>query len=148
MVLPDQAPAVLLVDDDLVHRHLIRSLLEEVFAQRPVALADAADGEEALRLLERLVGAHDRVLMLTDQSMPGLDGDQVIAEARRRFPDAPVRYVLWSSVHPDLAKAAKASPGPDQVAEKPGTLEAFLALVASVVRSWDETARLPSPRVA
>ena len=132
---------ILLVDDDLVHRSLIRSILEEVVAERPYVLADAEDGGEALDLLDRLLPRHGRILMLTDQSMPGRTGLETIREARRRHPTAEVHYVLWSSVRPERLRCDPPE-GPDEVAEKPIGLEAFMHLVAGFVERW-ETVQTP-----
>ncbi len=73
---------VLVVDDDAA----IRALLATTLPRDEYEVVQAADGEEALaRLAEEAPS-----LVLLDWRMPGLSGDQVLAELKRRFPEVPV----------------------------------------------------------
>ena len=69
---------VLLVDDADEVRFLVRMALE--FDGRFEVIGDAADGIEALRLLER--DAPDIVIL--DMAMPKMDGLEVLAEMKMR----------------------------------------------------------------
>lgn len=65
----ERAP-VLLVDDDEVIRHTLREWLED----EGYSVWEAADGIEALYLLDHLEDANTAVVIVTDYSMPRLDG--------------------------------------------------------------------------
>lgn len=67
--MPEQA-AVLLVDDDEVIRHTLREWLED----EGHTVWEAADGIEALYILDHLDDANTAVVIVTDYSMPRLDG--------------------------------------------------------------------------
>ncbi len=85
MIEPD-APApwtgrrVLVVEDSAVQRGYLVGLLRQLaFGE----IFEAADGNEALQLLER--EQHDRIfLVLTDLEMPGMDGIELTCQLRER----------------------------------------------------------------
>ena len=88
---------VLVVDDEpMVLAYLERSLLA-----RGHEVVTAADGQVALKALER--GGFE--LVLSDLSMPGLDGVALLREARPHHPDLPFVFITGT---PDLASAMSA----------------------------------------
>ena len=70
---------VLIVDDDAAFRALIRALITN---GRVKVVGEAADGDEAIRMVERL--SPDIVLM--DVSMPRRDGIEATEEIETRWP--------------------------------------------------------------
>jgi two-component system, cell cycle sensor histidine kinase and response regulator CckA len=81
------AGTILLVEDEEGVRKLARMILE----RNGYTVVEAANGEEALRLLERHESRLD--LLVTDVVMPGIDGGEVAAAVKRRFPAAKVLYL-------------------------------------------------------
>jgi CheY-like chemotaxis protein/HPt (histidine-containing phosphotransfer) domain-containing protein len=73
-----QLPTVLLIDDDLVSREVIATLL----TMSGYTVHTAADGAESLKLLSAGNCLPDAILM--DAQMPGLSGTRLIAELRSR----------------------------------------------------------------
>ncbi|MGE3402398.1 MAG: sigma-54-dependent transcriptional regulator [Vicinamibacterales bacterium] len=71
-------PHLLFVDDESA----LRSLMAERLNERGFEVAEAESGEKALTLLDQF--AFD--IVITDLRMPGVDGAQVIAAARERYP--------------------------------------------------------------
>ena len=67
--MPEQAP-VLVVDDDEVIRHTLREWLED----EGHTVWEAADGIEALYILDHLDDTTTAVVIVTDYAMPRLDG--------------------------------------------------------------------------
>jgi len=91
----ETARKVLVVDDDASWRALIVDSLEELGYQA----VEAADGEAALRALER----GDCSVMLLDLRMTGLSGEEVLA---RLPPDAGPRVVLLTAADMDQVQQA------------------------------------------
>jgi len=75
-------PRVLVIDDDEDHRTLVRTILTGV----GIEVEEAADGAQGLRKF----GQRRPDLVLTDISMPGIDGHEVIAALRVLHKDVPI----------------------------------------------------------
>jgi CheY-like chemotaxis protein len=80
--MPGKAPRVLVVDDDA----LIRETMCETLQMARYNAFSAADAIAALPFLQR---ADEVDLLLTDFSMPGPNGVDLIREAQRHRPDLP-----------------------------------------------------------
>jgi len=113
---------VIVVDDHTVVRRGIKAFLEVL--PDITAVGEAANGAEALELLGRL--ARDSTLpdvALVDIKMPGLDGPQLIALMRARFPSVrPVILTGYTEIEYAHAALAAGAAGyvlkdarPDQV---------------------------------
>jgi CheY-like chemotaxis protein len=76
---PQVPRLVLLVEDD----ELIRVTTAEMLRELGHTVHDAADGEQALALLDR----HPVELLLTDLHLPRISGRVLANEARARHPD-------------------------------------------------------------
>ena len=74
---------ILVVDDE---DHFLRSIeitLKSGGRPHVVACRDA-------RRAGDLIATHDPEIMLLDLMMPGVSGEEILAETARRFPDVPV----------------------------------------------------------
>ncbi|SIR81977.1 DNA-binding response regulator, OmpR family, contains REC and winged-helix (wHTH) domain [Haladaptatus litoreus] len=83
-------PTILVVDDEKDVTDLYATWLEDSFDVRR-----AYEGHEALNLLDNEVN-----VVLLDRRMPGLSGDEVLAELRNR--DLRSRVVMVTAVKPDF----------------------------------------------
>ena len=79
---------VLIVDDQPQMRALIRAALEKL----PVEMVEAADGKEAMNLIE----TEQPDLLLSDYQMPNWDGLTLCHQLRRRTDLKPIKTVLIS----------------------------------------------------
>ncbi len=156
MMQPD-APAhwsgrrVLVVEDSAVQRGYLVGLLRQLaFGE----IFEAADGNEALQLLER--EQHDRIfLVLTDLEMPGMDGIELTCQLReRRLTD---NLIVVSARDPRLLEIIEsmacedASIGLLGTLLKPVQLEALTQLLCKAnARSSDcgSASRAPPPAPA
>jgi len=77
---------VLIVDDQPQMRALIRTALERL----PVEMVEAADGKEAMKLIE----TEQPDLLLSDYQMPNWDGLTLCHQLRRRTDLKPIKTVL------------------------------------------------------
>jgi CheY-like chemotaxis protein len=85
---------VLIVDDDPAMRLLVRAALERL----PLELVEAADGKEAMRLIE----TEQPDLVLSDYQMPNCDGLTLCHQLRRRTDLKPIKTVLITgAITPD-----------------------------------------------
>ena len=91
---------ILIVDDE----EEIRDILSRLVRQEGFAALEAADGEQALALVER--DAPDAVLL--DVRMPGLDGMEVLSQVRTLSPDVPVVIITSHGAVRDAVAALRA----------------------------------------
>jgi CheY-like chemotaxis protein len=89
---------ILIAEDNAVNRELLRELLE----MRGHTVAEACDGEEALRMIEQT----QPDLVLLDIGMPLLDGFGVVRKIREspRFASLPVVAVTAYAMQGDREK--------------------------------------------
>jgi two-component system cell cycle response regulator len=78
-------PTLLVVDDDAFMREVLIDALES----EPWRILSAGSAEEALALLAR----HPVQVVLSDQSMPGMQGSELMARVSRDYPQT-VRLIL------------------------------------------------------
>jgi CheY-like chemotaxis protein len=103
---------VLVVDDDEGHRALARAMLTKLGHE----VGEAADGGQGLRLAVQ----RRPDMVLTDISMPGVDGHALISALRAKYADLPIIAISGGSAVPKdelLAKAVKL--GAKEVIMKP-----------------------------
>ena len=94
-----ELPTVLLIDDDLVSREVIATLL----TMNGYAVHSAENGEAALELLAE--GAVRPGVVLMDAQMPGLSGIDLIAKLRASCPHVGI-YLISGSAPGDALVAA------------------------------------------
>jgi len=123
---PDK-PTVLIVDDN----PMVRSLLTRIMELERYHIYAAADGVEALTLLEKVPRVD---LVISDVSMPRMDGRELAVEMSKRHPQIPL--VLISGVY--LGGVAGLS-GP--VLPKPFTAMALVSRVREVLGQTERSIR-------
>src|SRR5688572_6414705 len=117
------ARRVLVADDDLDVRRLVRALLERAGHE----VVEAADGKECLRaLFERRPE-----LVLLDVGMPGLDGWKTL-ERIREVADVPVLLLTARADELDRVRGLRA--GADDYVSKPFGRQELLARVEALLR--------------
>ena len=87
VTMPDTHPTILVVDDQTPIRRILRSVLETLGYEVLVA----EGGRAALRLASAHAGRLD--LLLTDVSMPGMDGPELADRLAEVRPDVPVLFI-------------------------------------------------------
>jgi CheY-like chemotaxis protein len=127
-----ESSATILVAED---EELIRFMLVELLQDEKFNVLEAADGAAALRQLQSHTGIS---LLITDISLPGLNGRQLALQGRRLHPTLKAIFVTGYS--PDSLKEQKADEGGDDlpgwldtvpVIRKPFDLAELVAMVRS-----------------
>src|SRR5512140_580511 len=128
------ARRILVVEDDpAIRRGVVDALRHEGFAP-----TEAGTFAEAVREATR--GSHD--LLLLDLVLPGGDGLDVLAEARRGAPDLPVIVLTARGQEEDRIRGLRL--GADDYVVKPFSLRELLARIEAVLRRSAERASGPA----
>lgn len=137
--------AILLVDDDEDCRMLTREAIEASEGGPPPDVLEAASGEEALDLLERLdaAGAAPRLIYL-DVDMPGMGGLGALERIRSREGLRAVPIIMFTAMDDDGRKRLAASLGANSYAVKPRAPMEFDAAVRAATRYWLHVHRAPA----
>ena len=118
---------VLVVDDEESVRALARSVLERLGYR----VLQAADGMQALGLVQDLRGAVDIVIL--DQTMPRLSGLETLRELRRQAPELPV--ILTSGYEPGGGPQGGSDVQADGFLPKPYAPDALSRVVRNLLDS-------------
>lgn len=117
---PVQTPIILLVED----HSTVRKLLCKILSDHGYTVLEASQGEEALGICRQHPGPIH--LLLTDVSMPGMDGQDLAEQVLSLRPHI---QVLYMSAHP-----GRSLPLPDTAfIQKPFTADILLQRVRAVL---------------
>jgi DNA-binding response OmpR family regulator len=130
--------SVLVVDNERVVRALVRRTLEA----ENFRVEEAKDGETALKLIQVRDEPFD--LVLTDLSMPGIDGRQV-TETLARY--RPTVAVLCMSANPDAVPRVGSADTPVRVMLKPFTAEDLYHAVRDAITRAADLAALAETEI-
>jgi CheY-like chemotaxis protein len=126
---PMGVQCILLVDDNAFNREIATEILEDNGYQ----VVPAADGAEAVALLQRM-DAKGIDMVLMDIQMPGMDGYET-TEAIRALPDA------WAKTLPIVALTAN-GPDSDQGRAKASGMNGYLSKPIDVPKLLDTLAMI------
>jgi two-component system response regulator ResD len=129
---------VLVVDDEAPMRRILRRMLEAEHFH----VEEAPDGETALRLIQARTEPFD--LVLTDLSMPRIDGRQV-SETLRRY--RPTVAVLCISSDPDSVPYVESSDIPVRVVLKPFTADDLYHAVRDAITRTSDLAAVAETEI-
>jgi DNA-binding response OmpR family regulator len=128
MAVVNKATKILVIDDDVVLRGILRTALE----YHGFLASGASNGREAITLIQNEIPD----VVLTDVVMPDQDGLETIGVLRKRFPE--VKIIAMSGGGPmdvnDLLNVARKL-GADGCLPKPFANESLLAEIERVLAS-------------
>ncbi|CAH2604323.1 Histidine kinase [Rhodovastum atsumiense] len=122
---------VVLVDDDA----LVRGMLAASLRGYGQEVEEAADAAAALTLLAALPMPPD--VLVTDLSMPGRNGADLIREARRRFPGLPAILMTGYIGGGAVEAIGELGPGPFALLHKPVDPDRFADRVMSLLAATE-----------
>jgi two-component system, cell cycle sensor histidine kinase and response regulator CckA len=122
---PGSGRRILVVDDERAIRDLLETMLRRRHFEVVGALAPAA----ALPWIAD--ESHEVDLLITDVSMPDIDGTELAEQLRSRKPDLPVIFI---SGYSDLETARKTASGPrDRFLAKPFKLNDLFTAIEALI---------------
>lgn len=116
---------ILVVEDDMMFRKVISSILEDEGAE----LFIAEDGRAALKILEEQKGAFK--LMISDVRMPEMDGIELLKHVRTGYPDIKVLFLTGFSESLDTREAHRL--GAQGLLSKPFKLNSLKEIVLELL---------------
>lgn len=133
------AQSILIVEDDIATRMLIRSVL----TRHDYRVLEAGDGEEGLELFQR----EQPDLVLMDVMMPRLDGFAACSTIRQveQIPGTPVIMLTAADAGADVEKAFEA--GATDFITKPINWPLLVARVRYALRAWRTSRELLKTRL-
>ena len=139
---------VLVVDDEEHIRRLVRAILTRLTRKYGMKITEAANVDEALRALE----SDSFHLIVSDYSMPGRSGIDLLAEVHEKYP-ATARILVTALDQLDIGVEAINRGRVDAFLRKPWQNDAFIALADSLlaqrVANRDASAQAsPAPALA
>lgn len=129
-----RSPRICLIDDDIRVREALSFGLDEAGFQVFAAPGAAAGLDLVLR-----EGAD---AIVTDMNMPGISGDQLIVEARARWPNLPIIAITGSASYQNGEAALLA--GADACLVKPFRAQQLVHLLETVMAARSASARAKS----
>jgi CheY-like chemotaxis protein len=137
---------ILLIDDHPADAKLFEHALRQTETRAKLYwVATAEEGLEYLKQEGRFADAGRVRLVVSDLSMPGLDGFEFLAQARKNPALSAIPIVIMSSSRSprDVLRCYRL--GANSFITKPMSLETFVATVGTLVRYWLDIVELPDP---
>jgi DNA-binding response OmpR family regulator len=134
--MPERRPQVLIVDDDVE----LRAMLKEYLEREQIDVETAADGAAALRRLER----ERPDIVLLDVTMPGASGFEVLQKLRVES-QVPVLMLTARDDHVDRVLGLEL--GADDYLTKPFNARELLARIHAILRRAQPPAGGAAPEV-
>jgi len=131
---------VLIVDDDLA---LLQALPQALRLRMPGVTVDTADSGAAA--LDRIT-AEDYDAIVTDIKMPGMDGLELLAEIRTRWPDTPTLMITGHGEHDLVVDALRA--GAYDFIQKPIDRDYFVASLRRAMEMHQLSRRVREQQLA
>ena len=137
---------ILLIDDHPSDAKLFELELERTETRAKLYwVATAQEGLDYLKREGRFADAGPVRLVVSDLSMPGMDGFEFLAQARRNPALAATPIVMMSSSRSprDVLRCYRL--GANSFIAKPMSLDTFVSAIGTLVRYWLDIVELPDP---
>jgi CheY-like chemotaxis protein len=121
---------ILLVEDNVTFRRILKKGLHEFFPC--VIIAEAGDGEEALRKIDTLLPG----LIFMDIDLPGEDGFELTKKIKVTHPETPI-IILTGYDLPEYRQLAYERGANNFLIKGSSTLEELIAEVESLISASD-----------
>jgi CheY-like chemotaxis protein len=125
-----KAISVLIVDDDADDKELFMEVIQEINSE--IRLLSAADGQEALKVLEQAEQLPDFIFL--DLNMPRMDGKECLKriKSNERLKDIAVIIYSTSKLASDIEETQKL--GATFFLTKPTKIEVMMATISFIIQ--------------
>lgn len=130
---------VLVVDDSLAELRLLTEAFRD--AEPTVEVGTAADGYEAMRVVQNTDGLKPN-LMLLDINMPGLSGHEVLERVKSSRELRQIIVLMFSSSSSDLDIQSAYDHYANGYIVKPSDLDQYFSVVQDVTKFWHGNAHV------
>ena len=111
-------PVILCVDDEKIVLDSLQEQLNREFGDL-YQIEIAESGEEGLEIIQELIGENIRVaVLISDQLMPSMKGDQLLIEAHKIIPDS-AKLLLTGQAEQEAIQKAREEGGLQFYIDKP-----------------------------
>lgn len=132
-------PCVVVADDNEDLRYLVMHTLEPLATAKGFDVDEAADGGPALEAVERRIAEGRRVLLVSDNRMPGMSGPELIRRARARHSPDALRVTVLTSAEPPGELRRELEALHVRIYPRPPTLHELRMVLRECVDSWLDT---------
>lgn len=131
----DRKGYIVCVDDEAGVLETLKEQLSETFSQTHEILT-AISAEEALELIDEITSSNEIVeLIITDQVMPGMKGDEFLAHIQPKLPDT-IKILLTGQAGLDSAINAINKGGLNRYIEKPWNIKSLREDISSLIAKF------------
>ena len=131
----DRKGIIICVDDEASVLDTLKEQISSHFSKTHDVLT-ALSGEDALELIETIMGEGEVVeLIITDQVMPGMKGDEFLRKVHEKLPDT-IKILLTGHAGLDSAISAINNGGLNRYIEKPWNIDALKDDIESLVTKF------------
>jgi len=132
----DVALAIICVDDEKIVLNSLKSQLKRLFENHTYEILFAESAEEALELIEELEEDEKQIaLVVSDQIMPGMKGDQLLIEIHKRHPET-LKILLTGQASFEAVQNAINNAGLYRYVNKPWDPEDLNLTIAEACKSF------------
>ncbi|MCK5877323.1 MAG: response regulator [Candidatus Marithrix sp.] len=129
-------PVIVCVDDEQMILNSLNTQLRNKFGKQFV-YEFAEGGEEAIELIDELVeDGYEMVMLISDQIMPGMTGDQLLVNVHKKYPK-PIKVLLTGQASLNSAINAINNANLYRYLNKPWDREDFLLTVEKGVQQYN-----------
>ncbi len=129
---------ILIVDDDKLHRFIMRRVLDELDAKKQWKCHEADGVDSGLGALRDLAKSSGPILVICDYVMSGQTGVDFIRLAHEEGLEQEVTFVLFTSLVQTADHKKALDAGARLVVNKPLGLDAFHDALGSMIEAWQK----------
>jgi serine phosphatase RsbU (regulator of sigma subunit)/FixJ family two-component response regulator len=134
-------PIILCVDDEPAILAVLGNQLRAAF-KKEFRIETAESGEEALEIIEELPNTGQEIaVLITDQIMPGMKGDELLIKAHEHIPETP-KILLTGQTQLDAVRNAINHAKLSNYIQKPWDREALILTVGEAARNYLQRSQL------